>query len=390
MEKSFPNAIVWKMIGDEILFYLCVDSENILYESPKKTFDVLRKCIAFIEQTEKAKPLLSVKATLWSASVHYSKETSTHTNIIVKEWQYDDEILDFLGPDIDIGFRIAKYSLAAVLVIEAKLACLLTKLKTDIESNHISKYMRIVSCQQLKGVWDGRHYPIVWYRDDWTYSQNMFVYDEKYNSEIVHQIEASKGTSLVDVEQLTKIFSDLNRTSEIEDLRDSIVKTDNAFMQKKIARDKMGELHVVAVCANSESKILIAKRAANKDTLPDTWEFGCAQLHINQNFLTAINEGYENDFGVKVNFLQENPIGLYEVKKSRENNRVVPGIIFACRIVEGEDKITLDNSRHSEYRFINKTEFTQMLSGSELFVDDAEMRIDDVLKIIEQKSEEKL
>jgi hypothetical protein len=387
MRKAFPSAVPWKMIGDEILFYLRVTREIELYEAPEKTFDILGKCIKFISEKLDAKSSLSVKATLWAAAMYSSADNVT--NRIIIESDFDKDILDFLGPDIDIGFRISEYALKSILVIEAKLACLLTKLETELYKEHISTHMRIVSYEQLKGVWDGRYYPIVWYRDDWTYSPNMFVYDEKYYSKIVHQIQATKGECLEDASHLTKIFVDLNRISEIQILKDNInAKEDAVRVPIKISRDKLGELHIVAICVNSNNEILVAKRT-EKDTLPNRWEFGCGQLHINQDFISAINEGYKSDFGITLEFIGNNnenpiPIGTYIVKKPKENDRTVPGIIFICRIVSGEDNIILDDSKHSEYKFVNKESYKEINEDS---VPDFEKRILDTYSLLEQQEE---
>jgi hypothetical protein len=384
MKKSFPSVVTWKMIGDEILFYLRVIKENELYDAPSKTFKVLKGSIDFLDSIDDAKSYLSVKATLWAAAMRNSADNVI--NRIIIERDFDNDILDFLGPDIDIGFRISEYALKSILVVEAKLACLLTKLETELDKEHISTHMKIVSYEKLKGVWDGRYYPIVWYRDNWTYSNSMFIYDEKYNSKIVQHIEATKGECLDDVSGLTKVFLDLNKIAEIEWLKNNIASDGNIVrVQKKVSRDKLSEVHIVAICLNSKDEILIAKRT-EKDTLPNTWEFGCSQLHMNQEFIAAINENYQKDFGITVEYLQKDPIpiGMYHFKKKNENDRIVPGIIFVCRILSGEDNIVLDVSKHSQYRFIGRDTYKDIMNASECVVDDFERRIIGAYNLIEQ------
>jgi hypothetical protein len=72
---------------------------------------------------------------------------------------------DFLGPEIDAGFRISKFALRRRLVVSAELSCLLFRERAAYTG--IEKQLKIVSFQILKGVWTGRHYPIVWYERDW-------------------------------------------------------------------------------------------------------------------------------------------------------------------------------------------------------------------------------
>ncbi|GBU25371.1 hypothetical protein R83H12_02014 [Fibrobacteria bacterium R8-3-H12] len=361
MEEAFPSARIWKMIGDEILFYLQVNSPEVLYEAPEKSFGILQKCIEFINNEPEVKSNLSVKATIWAAVVNDSeeKDTERNTNIIVKDRNFYEYLFDFLGPDIDIGFRISKFAKSSVLVIEAKLACLITKLETEMEKEHISEYMRIVSYEELKGVWNGRRYPIVWYRTDWSYSKDMFIYDEKYKDDIVRRIEDTEGKCLDSVSRLTKIFSDLNKLDTIKKLKTEINQEANLKPELNIPKDRLCEMHIVAICINSKKEILVAKRT-KKSTLSEKWEFGCSQLHFNQDFIDAINEGYKNDFGIKVEFLGENPIAVYHFKKEKENERLVPGVIFLCKITEGENSIKQDTKNHSEYKFVNKENYKEI------------------------------
>jgi hypothetical protein len=384
MHQYFQSAVTWKMIGDEILFYLSVNSDDEMYHAPENTFAVLNNCISFLNDLENTKPYLSVKSTIWAAAVFYSKKDAT--NRIIIERDFDHDSLDFLGTDIDIGFRISRYALSSILVVEAKLACLLTKLETELKNEHISNYMRIVSYEQLKGVWDNRYYPIVWYRNNWTYSNNMFIYDDKYNSEIVKRIESSKGECLEDVSKLTKIFIDLNKINRIELLKKNIISKDRPI-HKEIPREKLSELHIVAICVNSKKEILIAKRT-EKDTLPNTWEFGCSQLRINQKFIDAINESYQKDFGITLIYIQDNPvpIGIYQFQKVKEDNRIVPGIIFVCEIQSGEGNIKLDTTQHSEYRFVSKETYQSIMEEST--VNDFEKRILDTYSLLEKLNKE--
>lgn len=100
--------------------------------------------------------------------------------------------------------------------------------------------MRIVSYEQMKGVWGGRHYPIVWYLDTWeppvgtkttdtktddtkkSSVWELFQYDEKFNSDIVKRIVDSNSSSLQPISDLEKIFEDLDMLNEIENLKKGV------------------------------------------------------------------------------------------------------------------------------------------------------------------------
>jgi hypothetical protein len=364
VREKFERIEVWKRIGDEILFYLPILELRELYNAPSKVLDIMDVIVENLyEENDSVKGVLSVKSTMWTAFVvdqeseTYSNQEKGSCNVLLKERNVDNIDLDFLGPDIDIGFRISKYSLQSKLVIDAKLACLLTKLETDLNKNSLSEYMRIVSYERLKGVWEYRHYPIVWYQHTWHDIDQMFWYDEKFNSEMVRKIVDSNGSSLQSVSILTKIFADLNKTSEIQQIKDGIeiYKKNNpdGFKTKKIPTDRLSEIHLVAICINPNNEILVAKRV-KKDTLPEKWEFGCAQLHLNQTLQDAIKEDYKKDFGIDLEFLEDEPkiIGQYLIVKNKENNRKVPGLIFVART--NSTQLNIDTTKHSEAQWMNK------------------------------------
>lgn len=68
-------------------------------------------------------------------------------------------IVEFYGPDIDTGFRIAKLTKEAQLVLSFELAQMLMSY-SDYRDNVL-----IVTFEKLKGVWNGNPYPIIWYYD---------------------------------------------------------------------------------------------------------------------------------------------------------------------------------------------------------------------------------
>jgi hypothetical protein len=354
-QYCFPKAQVWKMVGDEVLFYMPISDESEIKTAPDLVYQVLQESIKYIyEKYPVSKGILSVKATLWAANISDIDAGVNDGNILIKERFFDNYVFDFLGPDIDIGFRISKYSLRGMLVVDAKLACLLTKLNTELDQNSISDLMRIVSYEPLKGVWDDRPYPIVWYCKSWPGSDSMFVYDERYNSLIVERIISSGFKSLESVSKLTKIFTDLNRIEEIGKLQKGISEyTKNnpkGFILKRVPPDRLSELHLVAICINEKMQVLVAKRT-QKDVLSEKWEFGCSQLHLNQTFSEAMIDGYKKDFGLELSFFEEipKPISQYRITKEKENNRVVPGLIFVARVDSSQyDEELLDKNKHSE------------------------------------------
>lgn len=65
---------------------------------------------------------------------------------------------DYLGPEVDTGFRIGKCTRPGMLVVSVELAELLAEIPTQLRS----MVGKIVGWEQLKGVWEERHYPVIW------------------------------------------------------------------------------------------------------------------------------------------------------------------------------------------------------------------------------------
>ncbi len=175
------------MVGDEILFYMPIVSQKEIISAPEKIFTIMNECINYLDTQAETRGVLSIKSVVWSGYIsdqHTTKETGGR-NYLLKTISDGDVKLDFLGPDIDTGFRIGAFSKARKLVVGASLTALINKLDT---TKSVSHCLRIVSYELLKGVWSGRRYPVVWYHNEWNRPDKMFLYDERFNSELVENI----------------------------------------------------------------------------------------------------------------------------------------------------------------------------------------------------------
>jgi hypothetical protein len=159
----------WKRQGDEILFYIPHPHFDSLLQIPSDIFKALTFIIKAVKNFNKDSIIqLSVKATLWAADVRLGKGNDNHSlfNIVTISEDFSRIILDFLGPDIDTGFRIAKYASPGKLTIDINLAWIFNKYAKEQNCN-VSENMRIVSLEELKGIWNERRYPIIWYYEEW-------------------------------------------------------------------------------------------------------------------------------------------------------------------------------------------------------------------------------
>ena len=106
----------WKFLGDEILFVAELKSCN----EALSHISVLRDSISEFPKSEwiSKKIPLKLKGAAWLAGFPV-----TNTEFRISSEQ--DSPLDFIGPSIDLGFRIAKFAEPRKLIISADLALLL-------------------------------------------------------------------------------------------------------------------------------------------------------------------------------------------------------------------------------------------------------------------------
>lgn len=212
---AVPNATVWKYGGDEVLFFVRVQSTAELRRvliGAWQALDEVRKKIETLTQEKKV--VLSVKGTAWVAKVKHvmSGALDFDSPNPVGHDKYESirfdvpaltgQSTDFLGPDIDTGFRVAKAADKRIMVVSAELAYLLS---SGEDNQVIAKHFRIVGYESLKGVWNERHYPVVWYHGDWDQYLAEVRYDDHLLNPLVRKLCDEKAESSTG---LARIFND--------------------------------------------------------------------------------------------------------------------------------------------------------------------------------------
>lgn len=239
--KLSGNEIkVWKTIGDEVVFYIKVLNENELIKIVSSLLPVVNKLEKKINKDNDILHNLKydkigLKSTVWIAHVRellidnysdlskidfHSDSEKEFNNYMIKV----HNTIDFLGPEIDLGFRLSKYGHSNTVVIGAKLASVLYSLKNkkSINNNYL-KDIHIVDFQKLKGIWRDKVYPIIWYTKKLN-NKNIFLYhelkdqDEAFKS-IISNITKGKTSS---IDNIVRILSDINLECTIERIRNKI------------------------------------------------------------------------------------------------------------------------------------------------------------------------
>lgn len=369
-QNPTSNAKLWRYAGDEILFYMEVRDENVLPEALQTSYEVLLHVVNYLHRKyTKTKTILSAKGAMWCArvghlgslamdQVHHKFKKLGISNILVKieETTTKRSHIDFLGQDIDLGFRMSKHVVRKRFVVSADLAYLLIQLKnSDRKNNELAKSlldkMKIVSYKFLKGIWNNRRYPIIWFdKANWNRIEETFLYDEKYNYEIVNEIISRNG-EFQTPDYIIKILEEVGKLENANSLWEYLTSLEKKDEKQviEVPMSKLAEIHCAAICINEKNEVLLAKRGEHKRIFASCWEFGCGQLRLNESIGDCLKRSYHDDFGVELELGKKLiPIDTYEIRSNDVVEVVVPGIIFLAHI-KGQQ---VELRKHKDYRWL--------------------------------------
>lgn len=325
------NMLFWKTIGDEILFYRPVDSLEMLIDVPLS----ILKTTQYIEELlrEKGYEDCEAKTTLFMAEADITDNISRKTsNYRINRYG----TLDFIGIDIDEGFRLAKLAMPNILTIDAKTAYILWEYSYNEEKHiqklaghlpvkkykeHIKDQYKIILTEknQLKDIWGGKPYPVVIFHQD--FLSEPFKYDEE--SSIYLKYKQGKASN---IDNIKKIINDAHLSRKCESIADTI-KLDGA----KIYAPQVPslELHTSVICIdNSDTenlKFFMVQRGEKRDVLPGRWEFGCVKANTKQHLKDSIYEQYKKTYSMDLDIIKWwnhlDVIGTYEIKKSHQYHK---------------------------------------------------------------------
>ena len=267
--KSLPEPRwhFWKQIGDEVLYFLILpvdmDDPDIrrqverlihfrgemqipeisstsplrpmlevlkdrIYEIYDKQADISRKL--HLQNQDGTKNVIALKSTVWLAEVRHTDRASVEMDALRGDFDPKDvvrnfvlnpgeaEEKDFLGPDIDLGFRVAKFAHRRKVIVSATVAhCLYRywKMIAGVDEGAAEEgmnHLKIVSFNRLKGVWSGREYPIIWFDKEWenTRSGTFFYYEEFQDGAIAQIVKNLKnGLGVLPVSTVETVLKDL-------------------------------------------------------------------------------------------------------------------------------------------------------------------------------------
>ena len=445
-------ATLWRVIGDEIIFYIKISNLDELKDAIDYIFEIIQKISLSLKSGKfngrienqdivkneieiiKIQNNLSIKSAAWVAPINKTN-INPYDNILSSyDSVYADNkvtVLEFIGKDIDTGFRIKGEALPRKLIISLEIAYLLKiKHKSDIEdlkkhTENLNKYkvisekyeeisdekfyekFIIMDYKQLKGVFDESPYPLIFYhnsektinekrvQEEISFDES-FDYDEPQMIEIVNNYFARniKETnnkneflnkdmydSKIAIDKIIKskyLYDKLEYLEEICPLRKL-----NLADNKKIEGGKVSkiELHCTVVCCDIESeKILIAKRNKNHKTNPGIWDFGCSKAESGEKLIDSIKKQYKKRFNIDIELytdsdrkdVQPVPLHIYELGKY-ENKK---GIIFAAKVLnQNKENLGAEfkaGDKYVELKWINREDIENLKNKGEKLVSDFE------------------
>jgi len=170
-ESTTSTVKVWKYIGDEVVLFA-----DLICNEYQASLHVLAMAETIKHFNNMKKSTLQIKGTAWVAGFPVDNIEYTHLTT------ENHEVNDFLGPLIDLGFRLTSFATKERLIISASLAFFITK---ESKFNKPFKYMKkeiyhLPLCfggfREVKGVKEGKH-PLIWYSINETEESELCIVD---------------------------------------------------------------------------------------------------------------------------------------------------------------------------------------------------------------------
>ena len=356
--EKILGATLWRIIGDELVFACEINNKDEVFQIVESIYDILlvNQSRANEDNKERCKEenskTFDTTAAAWIAPVirygNIVPECIDKYNNIRMDYKFEDRTIhEFLGTDIDTGFRIKKETERRRLVISYELALLLN------ERTEYSSRLNIITYKTLKGVWDEKPYPIIWYYDakkhDGIPFDKSFAYYESiasgYAQEYFKNMEQHSGCIPLHLiqpanEALGKVCSDLEKREKIEYIREVLERPGGKSSGNNDFRESSLELHFAAVCCDVDNKKIMILRRAGREVLDAKWEFGCAKANAEDHIEDIIEKTYKDRFGLTIEVMRDTsrtevrakPIALYEYPESGNNHK---GVIVVAKIKSG-------------------------------------------------------
>ncbi len=313
---------LWKLIGDEVLIYVQITDRDQLYTQIVNANKILNSLMEKIAQKveEESRPVrcslrhcqavrevvlstLGIKAAAWLAEC-YNHADPNATNIIYHPMttSYNEKRIDFLGREIDEGFRIAGYAVKNKLILSPLLAWMIWKTaQTDKDKEKIvASNFKIISFIAMKGVWRGRKVPLVMFHQAFGELEEILEYDELEAESFSNIKESGIKQFATDnrfaIQQIDTILKNVHKWEDAKKLYDKLKdRTDVELFSSSIERKR--EFHVACLIFDRKDRILLRTDPAQG------WETGCLKRISDtgsKSWKELCEEGYKEKYELEI------------------------------------------------------------------------------------------
>jgi hypothetical protein len=406
-ENKFPGMKLWKFNGDELIYKSETNSIRFICKMIKDA----HKHVLFLQNklSTKHSSAIYVKATVWIALT----DEEADDNAYVNNYRLSiNGIEDYIGRNIDEGFRLTKYSSLQKVAIDPKIIFILANvynnftlkedeirelflgLKGDIKSelieirndikqtdsedlkndvmvsiSEVLNHVVQIGYTKFKGIWNERLYPVFWFYIE---SEYCVQYDELFNNKLVKEIvekqqNKKEQTDFGYYSELLRVFVQVGIMRDVLE----IAKKMTMKHEDKEIKDSLRTIyHHSVICVDQhEKKVMIAKRRSDSSFLKDIWDFGSIELKYVSNVKDAIEKQYEEIFGVSINLYCDtmwggNPVvlGMYSVSDSES----VHNFLFLCASIKNKNKTRDDTFPKCDYQEIKYVDLKDIVDIEEL------------------------
>ena len=150
--EDLPNVSVWKVFGDELIFRAQPRSGD---QALRLTEAFYRSLVSYGSRFFERWPL-RLRGCSWAARFPGSNIELKIPEMPGADRSVDSAYADYLGPDVDLGFRLAHHAGRGQFIVSLNLAEALAALPEhrDIRFHNVGQAV-------LKGVFHGRPYPLI-------------------------------------------------------------------------------------------------------------------------------------------------------------------------------------------------------------------------------------
>ncbi len=351
----------WKTLGDEIIYTRKIGTVQDLLDALEEIYNTLNLVNQNIAQggllDEIATEMLSLKAATWLADL---SSTQSRTNNVLTYYQINDKRrqADYIGPDIDTGFRAAHYSMSNRMVISFDIACLLMRYQDVLQEQgglakfDLSKRVHLLTCKELKGVWDGQPYPILLYHGDANVDfDGSITQDERDRVGTIQEYLAAKEArkqallpqyTCAQAQALDQLCHTMRLDDKIHRLMDLMERTGGVSSQEVKA---LKRVCYSAVCYTLQQDTLQFVLVKNKDT--GLWGFGEASFFYGAQFVSQTEKAYHDNFGIDIaiendtHYYARIPLEVSLTKFAADYRTYTSHTVFLGRLTQDVSKLLI-------------------------------------------------